>query len=60
MSDRVFLVLSDVTAAMLEAIVSSRIVTIDDTECGNKESAHSLAIERAHLASVERQLKAPT
>lgn len=60
MTERVILILSNVSASLIETVLQARIDTIDDTECNNVEISVRLAIERARLSTAVGQLKAPT
>lgn len=56
---RVFLIMSDTTAAAVQAVILARIERLIDTECNNPEVRAEMDAECAVLATVAGQLKEP-
>jgi hypothetical protein len=58
MADRVFLILSAASASMIEEILRSRIVTLDENLSEHPDYV-PMQVERARLANAVGQLMAP-
>ena len=56
---RVFLILTNETAAAVQSVVLARIERLVDTECNNPEVQAEMDAECALLATVAGQLKEP-